>query len=262
MQSRAIASPLIDSHCHLDAVEFDTDRDRVLQRAIDAGITRQIVPAVSAATFDKLRGMCRMHEGLFPAYGLHPLFMTEHRPEHITALKQWIDCESPIAVGECGLDFHLERTNADSQLHIFREQLQLARDANLPVIVHARKALDQVIVEIRKVHNLRGVVHSFSGSLEQARRLWDIGFCLGIGGPISYDRARRLRGIVANMPLEYLLLETDAPDQPLQGHQGTRNEPAMLIDVCQTVAALRGVEPSEIAAATTRNCEQLFNLPR
>ena len=256
------ATPLIDCHCHLDAAEFDGDRDQVLRRAIEAGINRQIVPAVSTSTFDKLRDVCRAHEGLFPAYGLHPMFMSAHRPEHVADLRQWIDREKPVAVGECGLDFHIEQTSADSQRHYFRAQLQLAREFHLPVIVHARKALEEIIVEIRKIGNLRGVVHSFSGSLEQAKRLWDIGFCLGIGGPVTYDRARRLRSVVTNMPLEFLLLETDAPDQPLQGHQGKRNEPALLVEVCSAVAALRDIEPSEIAAATTRNCEKLFNLPQ
>ncbi|MGA9334311.1 MAG: TatD family hydrolase [Rudaea sp.] len=252
---------LIDSHSHLDADEFDPDRNQVLMRARAAGVTRQIVPAVCAAAFSKLRELSRTLSGLFPAYGLHPMFMSEHRPGHIAELQAWIEREKPVAVGECGLDFHIENTDAESQRHFFRAQLELARGANLPVIVHARKALDEVIVEIRRIGNLRGVIHSFSGSLEQAKRLWDMGICLGIGGPITYERARRLRSIVATMPIEFLLLETDAPDQPLHGHQGARNEPALLVETCSAAARLRHVDPGELAAATTRNCERLFGLP-
>jgi len=130
----------------------------------------------------------------------------------------------------------------------------------LPLILHARRAVDEVTAAIRRIGNLRGVVHSFSGSVEQAQHLWKLGFCLGLGGPLTYPRAHRLREIVATMPLEYLLLETDSPDQPLHGHQGQRNEPALLAEVCVCVARLRGVEPEEVAAATTRNCERLFRL--
>ena len=125
----------------------------------------------------------------------------------------------------------------------------------------ARRAPDEGHAWIRRVGNLRGVVHSGSGSVEQGQQLWKLGFFVGIGGPVTYDRARRLRGIVASMPLEWLLLETDSPDQPLHGHQGARNEPALLVDVCNTVAALRGVDAPAIAAATSANCERLFQLP-
>lgn len=261
MESSVSNNVLVDSHCHLDAAEFDVDRDHVLQRACAAGVGRQIVPAICAAGFDKLRDLCCAHCGLFAAYGLHPLFMANHRPDHLVDLKYWVEREKPVAIGECGLDFYLEDADADSQRFYFRAQLQLAREMDLPVIVHARKALDEVINEIRKFGKLRGVVHSFSGSLEQAKRLWEIGFYVGIGGPVTYARARRLRSIVASMPIEFLLLETDAPDQPLHGHQGKRNEPALLVEVCNTVAHLRSVGSNTIATATTRNCERLFGLP-
>jgi TatD DNase family protein len=130
----------------------------------------------------------------------------------------------------------------------------------LPLVLHARRAVDEVIATLRSIGNLRGVVHSFSGSIEQAQQLWRMGFCIGLGGPVTYPRARRLRELVAAMPLEFLLLETDSPDQPLHGHQGARNEPSRLVAVCECVAALRNVEPGDIAAETTRNAERLFAL--
>jgi TatD DNase family protein len=252
---------LIDSHSHLDVAEFDGDRAQVLARARAAGVTRQIVPAIAAAGFWKLRDLAKVENGIFPAYGLHPMYVAEHEPQHLEELARWIEREKPVAVGECGLDFHVEGLDADAQRRYFQRQLELARDADLPVILHARRALDEVTAAIRRVGRLRGVVHSFSGSVEQAQQLWKLGFFLGIGGPVSYARARRLRGIVAAMPLEFLLLETDSPDQPLHGHQGKRNEPALLLEVCNTVAELRGVEAPAIAAATSANCERLFQLP-
>lgn len=252
---------LIDSHSHLDAAEFDGDRAQVLARARAAGVTRQIVPAIAVAGFEKLRNLAKVENGIFPAYGLHPMYLAEHQPQHLEELARWIEREKPVAVGECGLDFHVEGLDADTQRNYFQRQLELAREADLPVIVHARRALDDVTAAIRRVGNLRGVVHSFSGSLEQAQQLWKLGFFLGIGGPVTYDRARRLRGIVSAMPLEWLLLETDSPDQPLHGHQGKRNEPALLEEVCNTVAVLRGVDAQIVATATSANCERLFRLP-
>ena len=252
---------LIDSHAHIDVAEFDSDRAAVLARARNAGVAQQVVPAIALAGFDKLRALCRDEVGLHPAYGLHPMYLAEHRPEHLDALRDWIERERPVAVGECGLDFFVEGLDAEAQRLYFRRQLELAREFELPVILHARRALDEVIATLRSVGNSSGVVHSFSGSEEQARQLWKLGFCVGLGGPITYERARRLRGIAATMPLEFLLLETDSPDQPLRGHQGTRNEPALLREVCDCIAALRGASSEEIAAATTRNAERLFRLP-
>lgn len=252
---------LVESHCHLDAPEFDGDRAVVVERARKAGVRRQVVPATHAAGWPKLREVCDGDEGLFPAYGLHPMFLSSHRRDHLAQLGGWLERERPVAVGECGLDYFVEGLDRDAQQDYFDGQLALAREHGLPVIVHARRAVDAVLASIRRVDGVRGVVHSWSGSRQQAEQLWDLGFLLGIGGPVTYERARRLRRLVADMPLECLLLETDAPDQPDSGIRGERNEPARLSVVCETVAALRGVSPDEIAAATAANAERLFGLP-
>jgi TatD DNase family protein len=252
---------LVDSHSHIDVDTFDADRDAVLARARTAGVTRQIVPAIMRETFENLRELCRREVGLFPAYGLHPTFLAQHRAEHLPQLAQWLERERPVAVGECGLDYFVEGLDQTLQQTYLERQLELARDFDLPVILHGRRAFDALIATLRRIGGLRGVVHSFGGSRQQAEQLWKLGFCIGIGGPITYERARRLRAIVADMPLEFLLLETDAPDQPLHGHQGARNEPALLRDVCATVAELRATDAAEIAAATTANAVRLFRLP-
>lgn len=252
---------LTDSHCHIDVAAFDADRDAVIARACAAGVTRQIVPAIAFASWPQLRAVCARYSGLFPAYGLHPMALPEHRPEHLDALPEWIARERPLAVGECGLDFFVQDLDADVQRHYFDAQLRIAREFDLPVIIHARRAVDAVIASIRRVGKLRGVVHSFSGSEEQARQLWQLGFCLGLGGPLTYPRANRLRRVLASMPLEQLLLETDAPDQPNCGHQGERNEPARLRDVLQVVAQLRGEAEARIAEVTSASAGHLFRFP-
>ncbi|MEG3192595.1 TatD family hydrolase [Lysobacter sp. D1-1-M9] len=253
---------LIDTHCHLDAGEFDGDRAAVIERARAAGVTRQIVPAIQADHWPALKAVCTGAPGLFPAYGLHPMWLAKHREPHIAELREWIERERPVAVGECGLDYFVEGLDRTGQSHYFEQQLRLARDFELPVIVHARRALDEVLAALRRFAPLRGVVHSFSGSLQQAERLWEQGFLLGLGGPVTYERAQRLRRVASQVPIECLLLETDAPDQPDAGHRGQRNEPARILHVLDTIAELRGIDRAELAAATTANAERLFKLPR
>ena len=252
---------LVDTHCHLDVPEFDADRDAVIARARAAGVTRQIVPAIEAATWPALRDACARDPGLFAAYGLHPLLLATHREAHLHDLREWIERERPVAIGECGLDYFIDGLDHDTQAMYFDAQLRLAREVDLPVIVHARRAVDAVLAAIKRVGGLRGVVHSFAGSEEQARQLFDVGFLIGVGGPVTYDRAQRLRRVAAHVPVETLLLETDAPDQPDADHRGERNEPARILRVLEVVAALRGEAPDVIARATTANAERLFRLP-
>ena len=253
---------LIDSHSHLDVDAFDADRAEVVRRARDAGVLRQIVPAIAASGWDGLRTVCADYPGLHPAYGLHPMYVAEHRPQHLSLLREWIERERPVAIGECGLDHYVEGLDPQRQRDYFLAQIAIAHDAGLPLIVHARRAVDEVIAALRShAGKSGGVVHSFSGSQQQAGQLWDLGYCIGIGGPITYERAQRLRRIVASMPIEFLLLETDSPDQPGHAQRGQRNEPAHLRDVLRVVAELRNADETVIAAATTRNAERVFRLP-
>ncbi|NIJ69123.1 TatD DNase family protein [Xanthomonas sp. 60] len=249
---------LVDSHCHLDAGEFDADRSEVILRAQRAGVTRQLVPAVTAASWPKLREVCGQAPGLFPAYGLHPVFLDAHREADLETLAAWIEREKPLAIGECGLDYFLDGLDRERQQRFFDGQLRLARTFQLPLIVHARRAVDAVIASIRRVGGLTGVVHSFSGSPEQAAMLHRHGFMLGLGGPVTYDRAQRLHRIARDMPLEQLLLETDAPDQPDAGIRGQRNEPARLPVIAAHIARLRGMEVDALVHATSENAQRLF----
>ncbi|HEX5754724.1 MAG TPA: TatD family hydrolase [Arenimonas sp.] len=253
---------LFDSHCHLDAPEFDADRGDVLARARAANVTDQLVPAVEYAAWPKLAALCAAEPGLHAAYGLHPMYLDRHSDAHLDALPDWLQQHGAVAVGECGLDFFVEGLDPDRQRQVFRRQLEIARDLDLPVILHARRAVEETIATIRSVGGLRGVVHSWPGSEEQARQLYALGFLLGIGGPVTFERANRLRKLVVRMPIEHLLLETDAPDQPDASRRGLRNEPAFLRDVLREVANLRGEPEDRIADATTANARRLFGLDR
>lgn len=262
MHGIRIIPKLVDSHVHLDDNAFAVDRDAVIERAGHAGVDTMIVPAVDVDSWPRIKALCASHAQLHPAFGLHPMFLSKHAPAHVDALSAWLDGDGVIAVGEIGLDFHVDGLDHDLQRYYFLRQLQLARERELPVIVHARGALEEVSLTLRRTGGLRGVVHSFSGSEQQARQLWELGFHLGIGGPVTYPRAQRLRRIVAQMPIEFLLLESDAPDQPDAAHRGKRNEPARVAEVLRCVAELRGEPAADIAAATSANAHRLFRLDR
>lgn len=257
----SLDSFLIDSHCHLDAEEFDSDRDEVFERARAAGVRKILVPATTRNRWSGLARLCARIPGLYAAYGLHPMFLQEHQPSDHLELDDFIR-EHPIcAIGECGLDFYVPGLDQVQQLELLRPQLQLARKRNLPVILHAHHALDPLLAEVRRVGNLRGIVHSFSGSAEQARQWCRQGFLLGFGGPVTYPRAKRLQSVVTNLPLQHLVLESDAPDQPLFGYQGMRNEPVLLLNILQQVAKLRNQDAARIAEASTANILKIFQLP-
>ncbi len=251
---------LIDSHNHFDDVRFDPDRAEAFERARAAGVNAQVLAAVSARLWPKLKTVAACYPEVYASYGLHPAYLAEHRQEHLDDLADWLARERPIAVGECGLDYYLPDLDPARQADYFSDQLRLARRHDLPAIIHARHAVDQVIKFIRRFPGVRGVVHSFSGSREQARRLLDLGILLGFGGPLTYPRANRLRGLIRYLPLDGFMLETDAPDQPPSGHRGARNEPAFLTEVLACVAELRGVDPVKIAAATSANARRLFGI--
>ena len=249
---------LIDSHCHLDDDRFDHDRDQVVFRAKAQNVRNIVIPATTANRWAKVKKVCESYEGMYPAYGLHPMFMDSHQAQHLDELDAWLDREKPVAVGECGLDFFTGREKEQQQVEIFSRQLQLATNHQLPVIVHVRKAMDQTISLLRKYPSLTGVIHSFAGSQQQAAQLIDLGFKLGIGATVGFDRAKKLRSVVATVPDYGLLIESDAPDQPGANHRGERNEPAFIVEQLATIAALRDVTENELAQTLQRNTNNLF----
>jgi TatD DNase family protein len=249
----------IDTHCHYDDPEFDPDRAALTQAAQVLGVTDLVLPAISAATWGRLKALCDSSPQFHASYGLHPIYLAEHQPKHLQQLREWLVKERPVAVGECGLDFYLPTLNVQQQTDLFVAQLKLAREFDLPVMVHARRSLDAVLQQLRKFPGSSGVIHSFAGSLQQAETLIKFGFYLGVGGTCTYERANKLRNILKIIPLETLVLETDAPDQPDSQWRGKRNDPTRLPVIAQALADLRQSDLTTIAAATTANARRLFN---
>jgi TatD DNase family protein len=251
---------LIDSHCHLDDDRYDAIRAQIVADAAAGQVTRMVIPATSANRWDKVKEVCARHQGLYPAYGLHPMFIEQHQPLHLRELDEWLQRERPVAVGECGIDFYHSRVDEKWQRQLFVEQLQLANNHRLPVIVHVRKAMDEVISLLRKQARYGGVVHSFAGSEQQARQLYDAGFKLGIAATVGFERAQKLRAVVAVMPDDALLLESDAPDQPGAAHRGQLNQPAFIVEHLRTMAELRQSTVESLATILNHNAESLFNI--
>ncbi len=251
---------LIDSHVHLDDQRFDVDRDQVVKRAEQSGVITMIVPAVTATTWSKTKKITDKYPNVFPAYGLHPYFIDQHEAEHLEQLHNWIETEKAIAVGECGLDYFLPELDQTKQRLFFERQLTIAKKFDLPIIIHARSAVEDVINLLKKSGHNKGMIHSYNGSLQQAKKLIDLGYLLSFGGAVTYPRAKKLRALIGQLPLDSLLLETDAPDQAGANFNQQRNEPSFIIEILDTFTELRSENRKVIAEQTTQNCQKLFNL--
>lgn len=244
---------LVDTHCHLDAAEFDADRDAVAEAAIAAGVGRIVVPAVERANFGAVASVCRDYSGCLAAYGIHPMYVDRAREEDLDALRETILRERPLALGEIGLDGFVEPRDDVRQEFYFSAQLQIARDNSLPVLLHVRRAIDKVLKHLRHCPVPGGIAHAFNGSRQQADEFIKLGFKLGFGGAMTFPRASRIRELAATLPLDAIVLETDAPDIPPEWRVGARNTPDQLPRIAQILADLRGIAAEEVAAATTRN---------
>lgn len=251
---------LIDSHCHLDFDAFDQDRKEILSRCEAEGIQHILVPGVTVKQWPKLIETCAQYPMLKLALGLHPMFMADHLAGHIDELRSALITHQAIAVGEIGLDFFIADTDKNAQTELFKAQLKLAAEFNLPVILHVRKAHDEVLKLLREIKVPGGIVHAFNGSLQQAEHYQKLGFLFGAGGALTYPRANKLKALFSQLPEEHIVLETDAPDMPLAGYQGQRNTPERLPIILSMLAELRQVTEQSLAAATTANCQKLFHL--
>ncbi|MDP2793849.1 MAG: TatD family hydrolase [Sulfurisoma sp.] len=256
------AAALIDTHCHLDAAEFDVDREAVVRAAASAGVTVMVVPAVERANFGAVASVCREFAGCMAAYGIHPMVVERAVEADLDALRATLAREPAVAVGEIGLDRYVEPRDDARQEFFFVEQLRIARDFDLPVILHVRRAIDPILKQLRRIKVAGGIAHAFNGSRQQADELIKLGFALGFGGAMTYPRALRIRELAATLPAEAIVLETDAPDIPPAWHAGGRNAPEQLSRIAGELAALRGVAVDDVAAFTARNaCRVLPRLP-
>lgn len=244
---------LVDTHCHLDAVEFDEDRAAVAAAAARVGVGLIVVPAVERANFGAVASVCRDYSGCLAAYGIHPMYVDRAREDDLDALRETILRERPLAVGEIGLDGFVEPRDDVRQEFYFSAQLQIARDNGLPVLLHVRRSIDAVLKQLRRCRVNGGIAHAFNGSRQQADEFIKLGFKLGFGGAMTFPRASRIRELAATLPLDAIVLETDAPDIPPEWRVGARNTPDQLPRIAQTLASLRGIAVEELATTTTRN---------
>jgi TatD DNase family protein len=244
---------LIDTHCHIDAPEFDADRPIVLSAARAANVLEIVVPAVERANFGAVASVCRENPDCAAAFGIHPLCVGRSRMEDLSVLREMLCANAAVAVGEIGLDFYVEQRDEQLQESFFVEQLHLARELDLPVILHVRRAVDAVLKQLRRIRVRGGIAHAFNGSRQQADEFIRLGFKLGFGGAMTFPRALRIRELAATLPVEAIVLETDAPDIPPVWLEGKRNQPSELPRIAATLAELRGIPVETVEQATTAN---------
>lgn len=249
---------LIDTHCHIDVEAFDEDRHEVLNRCFKEGISQIVVPGIKAKTWDRLGKICSEYPGLYPAYGLHPVYVDHHSYGDLEALENRLQVENPVAVGEIGLDFYLDLDKKRQQT-LFEAQLRLAQAASLPVVLHVRKSHDAVLTTLSRIPVSGGICHAFNGSMEQAQRYIEMGFKLGFGGMLTYERSHKLHRLGQQLPIESIVLETDAPDMTGSSHHGQRNSPEYLPECLSALAQLRNEDVTSIADQTTANANAVLS---
>ncbi len=252
---------IIDTHCHLDVAEFDADRSAVIERARARGVAGFLVPAIHRDGWAFLRELCHSARDLYAALGMHPIYLERHRDAHLQELEQAVERERPVAIGEIGLDFFVRDLDRHRQQCLFEAQLAIAQEAGLPVVLHVRKAHDQVLACLRRMRVPGGIAHAFNGSIQQAAQYQDLGFGLGFGGMLTFDRSNKVRALARALPLDAIVLETDAPDMTVAAHRGERNSPEYLPDCLAALAEVRDQDPAYLAEQTTANARRLLRLP-
>jgi len=259
---------LIDTHCHLDASEFDADRAVVTALALQQGVDLIVVPAVMRSNFATVQTLANDYPHCAYALGIHPLYVNQSQESDLTYLKTLVQetfatNNQLVAIGEIGLDFFVDEATQNGgrerQEYFFSEQLKIASEFDLPVILHVRRSVDDVLKHLRR-HKIRGgIAHAFNGSFQQANQFIEMGFKLGFGGAMTYPRALKIRELATRLPLEAIVLETDSPDIPPEwlGHHG-RNSPHELLRISEVLSDLRGLNSTQVADITTKNALQVL----
>jgi TatD DNase family protein len=257
---------IVDSHCHLDGKVFTSDRDEVIQRAIDAGVTRMVAIGTGEGPPDLEAGirLADSYDVFYATVGVHPHEATKYEESTALRLRDLLRHKKVLALGEIGLDYHYDFSPRDVQKRVFLDQLAIAADARKPIVIHTREAWAdtlEILEEHWKPTGLGGIMHCFTGTPAEVERTVALGFHLAFGGVVTYPRATEVHESAKVTPLDRLLLETDAPYLAPVPRRGKRNEPSYIVETAKRIAELRGVTVDEIARATTANFEQLFKLP-
>lgn len=253
---------LIDTHTHLYLEEFDHDRHEVVQKAINAGVTKMMLPNIDSTSIDSMLALAgQFPSNCFPMIGLHPTSVKENYSNELTIMEEWLAKYDFIGIGECGIDLYWDKSYALEQEIVFRHHINLARTYDLPLIVHIRDSFNEVIQILKDINksDLRGIFHCFSGSVEQAKQAIKYGFSLGLGGVITFKN-NKMQETLRHIDLKHLVLETDAPFLAPVPFRGKRNEPSYVPLIARMVADIKGITVQEVAEATTANAVKLFNL--
>ena len=250
---------IVDTHCHLDVIDFDEDRSQILQRCRHGGINKIVIPAIQSKTWPNILELCNVEIGLYPAFGLHPVFLKQHQPNDIHKLENLLDSVRPIAVGEIGIDFYVKELDKQQQIALFEAQLFIAKKHELPIILHVRKAHDQVLQLLKKIKVKGGFCHAFNGSMQQAEKYIELGFKLGFGGTLTYENSTKIHQLAKSLPLESIVLETDAPDMVVESHRGERNSPEYIVDALFALATIKNESVDFIAKQTTQNANDVMD---
>jgi TatD DNase family protein len=253
----------IDTHTHLFSPSFNEDRTDAVQRAINAGVDKLLLPNIDVESISAMYDLCNQFpNNCFPMMGLHPGSVDEHWERNLEVIKEHLFTRNNLAVGEIGMDLYWDKTFQDAQAQAFRQQISWAKELKLPIIIHAREAFEEIfdIVDELNDDSLRGIFHCFTGTLEQAQKIQEYGgFMLGLGGVLTYKKSG-LDEVVKDIPLDMIVLETDSPYLPPTPHRGKRNESAYLIHIAEKLAEIKQMKLTEVAEITTANARRMFNL--
>ncbi len=253
---------LIDSHCHLYLKEFADDVDEIIRRARNAGVARFYLPSVDSRVVEDMLKLEALYEGeCFPMMGLHPCSVKENYQQEIEIISEWLSKRKFVAVGEIGLDYYWDKSFVKEQLEAFTAQMEISLQYQLPIVIHSRNATTETIAAVKPFadRGLRGIFHCFGDGPAAAKEITDMGFLLGIGGVVTYKKSG-LAETLRHVPIEHIVLETDAPYLSPVPFRGKRNEPAYLEHIVRAVADAKGMSTDEVAAATSANAEKIFGL--
>lgn len=255
---------LIDTHAHLDSARFDNDRELVLERAKEAGVERILNVGFNRETIPSTISLAEAHDSIYAIVGWHPVDSIDMQPQDLDWIRELSSHPKVVAIGEIGLDYHWDTSPKDVQHRVFREQIRLAKEVNKPIVIHNRDAHEDIvrILKEERADEVGGVMHCFSGSWETAKLCLDMNFYISFGGPVTFKNARVPKEVMERVPIDRILIETDAPYLAPHPYRGKRNESAYVRMVAEAAAEIKGITLEEIAKITTRNAELCFRLPQ
>lgn len=253
---------LFDTHVHLNAWQFKEDLNEVIERAVEAGVTRMTVVGFDEETIPPAIEIAETYDFIYAAVGWHPVDAIDFKDHHLDYLREYAQHEKVVALGEMGLDYHWDKSPKDVQEKVFRAQIQLAKEVNLPIIIHNREATDDVIriLQEEKAEEVGGIMHCYSGTVEQMQSCLEMNFYISLAGPVTFKNAKLPKKVAKEVPLDRLLVETDAPYLAPHPFRGKRNEPAYVTKVAEAIAELRNMDYETICEITTKNALAIYRI--